>query len=453
MPVEEFPIQQTGGSLVPHSVAVDPQGWLSVTTDNSALVQISRRDPTAQTVHRDALPEFAAGILKDPTGRKVVWLASPTGPQDSDPIHEFDVEARRVINKHGLQDGTRAQAITGVRVKTGSGPSDASKGYVVFAEPTHTSVGYVEVGKDGANHHPLPTGTDEFDTWLWSVAATLDTTRTKCTYWATGQKHDEPERKTNGLYTYTPADDDTWQRIPLPNGAEQVPIHVIAGVLREDERRDPYLWISARNPHQILRYDIRNKSWASSPTLTGEPRQLAFGPDGNIWVAGTDQIHCFEKDAALRSLPVPALPSGSEAHGICVDPSDQVLWYTNRKTNTIGKYPLPDGSRATTGKTQVLAQPQKETCPGAVAEVPMVAEFVALGEPTPEIPLTCRIISEEATFTDGSRERVIATDPVGQVAFPAVLAGKVEEDVFLKMSWGDNEPSTTVILRVRNDEE
>ncbi|MEV5238405.1 hypothetical protein AB0K89_04650 [Streptomyces cinnamoneus] len=458
MPIEEFPIDQTGGTKVPHSITVGPNRWLWVTTDNNAIVQISRSDPTAQTVHTDLIPQYTAGIIKDPTDRKVVWFASPAGPQDYDPIYEFDVDRRKVINKHNLQDDARAQTISSVRFKTSEDPSSPVKDYILFAEPVHTNVGFVEVGQDGANYHTIPTGTDEFNTWLWSVAATVNDPDqpTKYTYWVTGQAHDTPYRKTNGLYWFTPADEGAqWRRIPLPSGGSgsQVPIHVISGIIQEGTAKNPYLWISARNPNQILRYDIRNRSWKTSSNINGEPRQLAFGPDGNIWVAGTDKIYCFEKDVSRPPLPTPALPSGSEAYGICIDENDQVIWYTNRKASKIGKYPIPSGSKSFFGKTQMLVQPVKSITPGSVAEVPFIAEFMAAASPTPGIPLTCRIASQEATFLDGRRECVIETDWTGQVAFPAVQAGKVEEDVVLKIGWGDNEPPTSVILNVRNEPE
>ncbi|WP_372411557.1 hypothetical protein [Streptomyces luteireticuli] len=82
-----------------------------------------------------------------------------------------------------------------------------------------------------------------------------------------------------------------------------------------------------------------------------------------------------------------------------------------------------------------------------------MASFVADGSPTPGIPLTCRIESEETTFLDGTRERILQTEVTGQVAFPAVRAGKTEEDVTLKIGWGDNEPPVTVTLNVRNQPE
>lgn len=450
MPINEYPVE---GNRVPHSVVVGPKGWLWVTTDNKALMQVMRSDPNAQTAHTDSdFPQLGAGILKDPKDRPVVWFAAPAGPQNYDPIYEFDVDRRKLINKHNLQDDALAQTITSVRFKVGTDGSPTYKDYILFAEPRYTNVGFVEVGQDGANYHPLPKGDNEFNTWLWSVAATLDPTQRKFTYWVTGQKYSQPTRYTNGLYTYTPADDNAqWRRISLPSGENQVPIHVISGVITEDGVDNPYLWVSAKNPNQILRYDVRNKVWTSSATITGEPRQLAFGPDGNIWVAGTDKIYCFEKDVRRPPLPTPSLPPGSEAWGICIDETDSAIWYTNRKTNKIGHYPIPGGGRFSLGKTQLLMQPVREITPGSVAEVPFVAQFVANASPTPGIPLTCRIVSSEATFLDGTREHVLPTDTVGQVVFPAVQAGKAEEDVLLEIGWGNNEPATTVVLTVRND--
>ncbi|WP_372411555.1 hypothetical protein [Streptomyces luteireticuli] len=453
MPIEEFPITQSGGTRVPHSVAIGPNRWLWVTTDNKSLVQISRSDPSAQTVFTDLIPTYSAGILKDPKDRKVVWFASPAGPQDYDPIYEFDVEELRIINKHNLQDDARAQTIATVRIKTDpNNPSAPKKDYILFAEPVYTSVGYVEVGKNGASFHALPKEEPGFNTWLWSVTATVDPTETKFTYWATGQQHDRPARTTNGLYTFTPADDNAaWRRIPMPGG--QIPIHIIAGDVTEDGEKKTYLWISARNPNRILRYDVKDKSWKQSQEITGEPRQLAFGPDNLIWVAGSDKIYRFRKNDAITLVPSPSLPPGSEANAICIDDRDKVVWYTNRPAKKIGKYPIPEDGKSVLGKTQLVVQPTTSVAPGDIAEVPLVASFVAGANAIPGIPLTCRITSEETTFLDGTRECVIETDVTGEVTFPAVHAGKVEEEAVLKIGWGDNEPPTTVILNVRNEPE
>ncbi|MFB7253587.1 hypothetical protein [Streptomyces nojiriensis] len=448
MPIAEYPIDR---NLAPRSIAASPAGWLWVTTDNNALVQINKSDPFTQNVHDKLIPQYTGGILQDPTGRKVVWFASPAGQQDHDPVYEFDTEVCRIVNKHNLQENSQAQAVSSIRFKTSGEASAPRKDYILFAEPMHTSVGFVEVGQDGANYHSLPTGTDEFSTWLAGVAATLNETQTEYTYWATGQKHASPARKTNGLYTYTPAAADAqWRRIPLPGGAEQVPGDIVAGVIEEDGTQNPYLWISARNPNQVLRYDIRNSSWTVSSTITGEPRQLAFGPDGNIWLAGTDKIYRFSKDVSLPLLPTRALPSGSEAHGICLDETDKFFWYTDPKAHKIGKFPIPDEPETLIGRTRLLEQTVKVVRPGEVADVPLVAEFVAGGDPTPGVPLTCKITSKETVFLDGHRQRVITTDATGQIAFPAVQAGNAEEGVVLEVAWGKNEPAISAVLDVRN---
>ncbi|MBH1934400.1 hypothetical protein I5Q34_08880 [Streptomyces sp. AV19] len=456
MPIEKFPIHQGGGTIKPHSItvgpAVDNVRYLWVTSDNNKLVQIDRGDPNAQATFTDMIPPLSAGITSDPTGRKVVWFASPANQQTVDPIYEFDVDQLRVINKHNLQDTARAQTLTTVHFKTGEGESAPTKDYILAAEPMFGNVAYVDVGKNGASYfQSLPLDQPGFKTWFWSIAATLDSTQTIVTYWLTGQKHggDQP-RTDNGLYTLTPATDNTWRRITLPNGTAQVPIHIIAGDVTENGERKTCLWISASGKNQILRYDLKNKSWSQSVELTGEPRQLAFGPDGYIWVAGVDKIYRFKKDSNVASVPSPGL-EGGEAHAICVDPYSSHVWYTDRKNLGIGRYPIPSGGKSALGKTQLVVQPITSVATADVAEVPLVASFVADGNPTPGIPLTCRIVSEEATFLDGGREHVIPTDVLGQVAFPSVLAGKAEEDVVLEIGWGNHEPPTTVTLRVRND--
>ncbi|WP_372411551.1 hypothetical protein [Streptomyces luteireticuli] len=452
MTIEEYPVGKPTAPLAPHSITVGPDNYLWVTTSNNALVQIDRKNPRANTVYTDSIPTLTAGILRDPKcsdDRKIVWFASPAHEQEYDPIYEFDVAEGQIVRKHRLDNDARAQTITTVKVKSSSlDPSLPYKYYIVFAEPVHTDVGYVEVGQTGAEHRPVA----DADTWLWSVAVTTDPTETKYTCWATGQKRDiKPlTRTTNALYRYSTADEHpAWEEIRLPGHPDQVPIHVIAGLGEKKDDKTPYLWISARNPNRILRYNINERTWRVSPSITGEPRQLAFGPDGNIWVAGTDKIYCFPRDVS-RALPSEDLPQGSEASGICLDTSEKVIWYTNPTGKKFGRYPFSALGNSSFGKTQLLIQPVKKITPGAVAEVPLVAEFVADACPTPGIPLTCRILSEEATFLDGSRECVRETDWTGQVVFPAVLAGKAEEDVLLKIGWGDNEPPTTAVLQVRD---
>lgn len=452
MAIDEFDIKPSGVSLLPHSVAIGPNRWLWVTTESSTLVQIDRNDPTAQQGYTNMMPQYSAGILKDPEDRKVVWFASPAGPQHYDPIYEFDVERGRIINKHDLQPDALAQTISAVQFKVCQGGSEKRKSYILFAEPRHSNIGYVEVGQDGANFYDFPKSPDEFDTWLWSVTATVDPSETKFTIWATGQQYSQPARKTNGIYTWTPGSGNPWRRISLPT-AGQKPIHIIAGDVTENGETKTCLWVSAKNPNQILRRDIKNETWKASETISGEPAQLAFGPDGYIWVAGSDKIYRFTKDASVRAIPSPGLPTGSTADGICVDHQDKVVWYTNRAKKKIGKYPIPQSGLSRLGKTQLVSQQVTTVAPGDVAEEPLVASFVAGANPTPGIPLTCRIVSEEATFLDGTRERVLETDVTGQVFFPAVRAGKVEEEAVLAIGWGDNEPATTVILNVRDTPE
>lgn len=83
--------------------------------------------------------------------------------------------------------------------------------------------------------------------------------------------------------------------------------------------------------------------------VNGSPRDIAVGPDGNIWfteIAG-DQIGRITKDGAYTEFPVPT--PNSDPHGIAVGP-DGNIWFTELGANQIGRitmegevseFPLP----------------------------------------------------------------------------------------------------------------
>lgn len=317
----------------PHSITLGPDGNLWVTTHNKRLMQVDPDNPEAQD-NKETAGLLSAGIVMVPEGGNILWYASPAHEQDYDPIYEWDVVKCAETSQHKLDDDARAQTLTWAvltkEVKRLSATIDGSGEhldevpyawnpsvvpdpgenyntpiyYVFFAEPVHRRVGYVKVGEAGQpSTHQLPNG-DDFDTWLWSVAVSVDKTVNNYTYWATGQVSTTGNflRKKNGLYTFTPGQSGKpWQRIPLPdpdpNQNSQVPIHVITD--------STAVWVGTRNPNRVCRYDISDGSWTSSKTLDHEPRQLAFGPDGNIWAAAAAPSTASRKTRASPPCRAP----------------------------------------------------------------------------------------------------------------------------------------------------
>ncbi|WP_372411558.1 hypothetical protein [Streptomyces luteireticuli] len=354
MPVEEFPIDQTGANRWPYYITVGPDDHLWVTTyDNHAsggnpggsLVQISRNDPRTQTLHSGQTPPSGTQILNDPTGRNIVWFPSSSRKEgekytDYARINEFDVDEYRINHKHSLLKDASVGGISMVRIKADNSPSAPSVHYILFPDFQHNCVGWIELGKGGMNLVPLPIDTDGFNTSPYRGEVTVASDQTRYTYWFTGRKRSDDPQTVNGLYAYTPTDDNPWKRIPLPDPS-QVPGHIIAGPATNGGETRNYLWIGASSPNQILRYDIEDGSWETSETLTGSPQQLAFGPDGLIWVVGTNKLYRFKKNNHITLLPSPDVPDATFLQGLCID-DRKVVWYTNLNAKKIGKYRMED---------------------------------------------------------------------------------------------------------------
>ncbi|MEU9564020.1 hypothetical protein AB0D16_18605 [Streptomyces sp. NPDC048161] len=447
-------------SPTPRSVTLGADGYLWVTTDNQKLMRVKPDSPTEQDSHQTA-GTLSAGILASPDGGKSLWYASPAHAQDYDPIYEWDVDKCTEINKYPLADDARAQTISwAVLTKKVSAQADSDGGeegqldpvlrawtaspdgngdlpepipYVFFAEPVHCQVGYVKVGESGpVNTHPLPR-TADFDTWLWSVAVSVDRDTAKYTYWATGQKSTTThfERSKNGLYTFTPGSGKEWRRIQLRDSEDQVPIHVITD--------SQYVWVGTRSPNKLCRYDIDNESWTESDTLDFEPRQLAFGPDGNIWVAAAGAIYCFKKDDKVSRVPSSYLPSGCGAEGLFVDAEKQQLWFTDPAKCSIGQYKITvDTNAKLTEITKGVLTTAGKSSPVAV---PMIAQYTISDQPTPGIPITCIIEGGDTQFPGGGRSRVVHTNQWGTALFPKFTTGSTPGDLTLIMEYTAAEKS------------
>ncbi|GAA3169937.1 MULTISPECIES: hypothetical protein [Streptomyces] len=429
----------------PHSITIAPDNYLWVTTHDKALVRFNPIDPGSyHEVERD-IPQLTAGIIPEPNPKrpdKHVWFASPANEQWVDPIYDFDV-VKEKFDKYDLDPKARAQTVSAVCIKDRNTPTYSY--HVAFAEPLAKQVGYIKFGEDGPTYFPLPKDDAQFDTWLWSVAVSTNQDKSSYTFWATGRQWEDhtTKRTKNGLYTHSPREKGSrWQRIEF-QGDKQTPIHVITD--------STYVWVGTTNPNTLCRYEIdEGRMKQSTKILPDEPRQLAFGPDGLIWVAGAQCIHRFKKDASVSYDSSVDLPEGSEAEGLVVgsEKGQPVVWYTSPKSKKIGKYTMPPEPSA---RTEVVLQAASSAPAGEMVEAPLVAEHTIGGDPTPGIPLTCRIVAEHAAFEDGSRECVVFTDSTGQVVFPRVQAGEVTEDIRLEVGYGTPEPENAVTLAVTDE--
>ncbi|GHC44430.1 hypothetical protein [Streptomyces cinnamoneus] len=434
------------GGQKPHSITVGPDGYLYVTTDDRCVVRVHPKNPNTQTSLTADVPLLSAGVLRDPMGAKAIWFASPANTQEYDPIYEFGVAPWEYKKKHDLDPKERAQTITPLRLKVKDNPATYEH-RVLFAAPMQKAVGYVKCGSKGANFHNLPRGAGEekFDTWPWSVAASLSEDKKKFTYWVTGRKWEHVpgnHRSINGVYYFTPGGEKKWDKVDLDK-KEQSPVHIITD--------SKYVWVGTENPNKIVRIDVDDKSTKSTrDDLPGAPRQMIFGVDDCIWVAGKDKIYRFKKDDDITPDDSVKLPEGSEALGLCLGTVDgePVVWYTNPTGKSIGRYVVPsppDPPKAGTHAEDTLVE---SMAPGELCETPLTVRYMTDGNPIPNVPLTCRLIADEATFADGSREYVLHTDNAGRVVLPPVQAGDKAEQVRLEVAYGDTEPPTTATIRV-----
>ncbi|GHF06775.1 hypothetical protein [Streptomyces morookaense] len=465
---EEYPLLKDGsgkGTVTPHSVAVGPDGYLWVTTHDSTLVQVNPSSLANQLKVTRDIRTLSAGIIPDPCpnradGKKVVWFASPAHEQDYDPVIEYDIANQKRLNEFKLADDARAQTIAWLLLNTGTDEAPVWAYWIMFAEPVHTMVGYCDPEDESSTPgtYPFPDAKQNpvYDTWLWSVAVTAPKEAKSlkdCVYWATGQVSTTGnyERKTNSLYRYAPPHDDQPKPISLPGGSGQKPVHVVASP------NGDAVWVGAENPNQICRYDTELRSWTRRDISgSGTPRQMMLGTDGNLWVACSNGIARFRTDKSITQLPGPALPSGGDAMGLCLDKhGNKWVWYTNPTNKSIGKYPIPPDPGSAGGKTQFMAQLVSETAPGRLTGMPGVVQYISKGLPIPGVPLTCRVVSEGGTtFIDGSTEILLTTDARGRAALPALRAGREEDQVVLEVGHGLSEPPTTfsVCVRCESDE-
>lgn len=428
------------GPYVPHSVGVGNAGKLWVTSDSKCVIRVNPARPGEMGyVNHSVMPQLSAGIMKDPHNRSKMWFAAPAPPRAEDPIVEMDTTAGYPLRFFPLEDDAKAQSIALETRVTGSGGTKKTEYSLLFAEPEHSYVGILDIPESGSGQ--IQRMTVEPSTWLWDVAVTSDEEQKKHTYWLTGQKRvNNPPRTVNGLFRREPGQ-HTWERIPPPRGNDQKPFYVKADT--------EAVWVTFTGPNQVGRFDLNRGTWITRDLGTAVPQQLAFTPNGEVWVTSSQGIHVFDSAMADEGFMV-RLPNAGTAKGICVG-SDGNIWYTNPTNKTLGRYLTSLaalGAPSLLGRTQVVSHSTSAVHAKEHVDRPLIAEYVAGGRPVPGIPLTCRVKAEGAAFDDGTQERIILTDQRGRVALPAVYAGEIEEEAVLSVGLGDTEPHAATLLHI-----
>jgi serine/threonine-protein kinase len=105
------------------------------------------------------------------------------------------------------------------------------------------------------------------------------------------------------------------------------------------------VWVSSRNGEELTRVDARDGSVLGKPiALGGQGEQVAFGEDGDAWVAvgrGDDAegyVRRYDGDAKL----VAEIPVGIEPRGIAL--GQEFAWVANRKGGTVSKVSVADNA-------------------------------------------------------------------------------------------------------------
>jgi sugar lactone lactonase YvrE len=165
-----------------------------------------------------------------------------------------------------------------------------------------------------------------------------------------------------------------------PSGAASVGINGIRGIVFDNSPTDPHygdLFVTGYLSHSVARFDWATQTYqpfvaANSGGLV-DARGIAVGPDGNVYVSSAAQGTVFRYDGATGT-PLPAsgqtgavfIPNGSggltDAHDVAFGPDGNV-YVANRPANQILEYQGPAGAS-----------------PGAFMRV--FVSFTSSGEPT-----------------------------------------------------------------------
>ncbi|MBB4895871.1 streptogramin lyase [Streptomyces olivoverticillatus] len=418
-------------------MAVGNFGYVWVTTSNKRVFRIHPGTPTSQTaIGHAGIHDLTAGVMKDPgPDQKKIWFAAPVR---QDPIVSMVTEGSFPTTVFPLEPNAKAESIKLRTTNIGTPGTPVNAYSLLFAEPENKYIGAIAIPSVAGEIVRMPVAQE---TWLWDVAVTTAADGKTHTYWATGQKRtSNPVRPENGLYRRSPGQ-MAWERIEVLRGPDHKPCYIIADT--------EAVWLTTQNPNMVIRISLADMTVKNEELGTAAPEQLAFGKEGQVWVASSAGLHEF--DARLSGPgSLQGLPHGGGAKGLCVGTNGE-LWYTNPTRKSLGCYtppPPPFGAATLSGRTQVVSHGATQVQMKDVVERPLVAEYVANGRPIPGIPLTCRVEAQGARFDDGAQERVLLTDQRGQVVLPDVVAGDVEETAVLSVGLGSSEPHAATTLEI-----
>ncbi|WP_296705884.1 hypothetical protein [Algoriphagus sp.] len=117
---------------------------------------------------------------------------------------------------------------------------------------------------------------------------------------------------------------------------------------------EKFIYVTGQNMHYVakLDYDGNILAYFEMPQGSG-PHGILLDKEGKVWVSLEfhGQIVRLKDDGAIdKSVDVSMEIKGSEKkinpapHGICLDADGKSIWFTGKRTSTIGKFSLEDFS-------------------------------------------------------------------------------------------------------------
>ncbi|GAA3037193.1 hypothetical protein GCM10020000_13770 [Streptomyces olivoverticillatus] len=227
-----------------------------------------------------------------------------------------------------LEPNAKAESIKLRTTNIGTPGTPVNAYSLLFAEPENKYIGAIAIPSVAGEIVRMPVAQE---TWLWDVAVTTAADGKTHTYWATGQKRtSNPVRPENGLYRRSPGQ-MAWERIEVLRGPDHKPCYIIADT--------EAVWLTTQNPNMVIRISLADMTVKNEELGTAAPEQLAFGKEGQVWVASSAGLHEF--DARLSGPgSLQGLPHGGGAKGLCVGTNGE-LWYTNPTRKSLGCYTPP----------------------------------------------------------------------------------------------------------------
>ena len=115
---------------------------------------------------------------------------------------------------------------------------------------------------------------------------------------------------------------------------------------------EKYVYITGQNMHQLARFDRRTNQIKHFPMPKGSgPHGILFDHQGRLWVSlefdgfvvRLDDNGHIVKKIDVRMYPVGTKnPINPAPHGICLGADGKTIWFTGKRTSTIGRITNPD---------------------------------------------------------------------------------------------------------------